>query len=90
MSKSGSREHERELRRDARDVGHALALHERERVVRRATVVMMKLVPPRRRLPGSFVMKPRCANDVPVKLRVPPPQPSPTSVAVMNASWRLV
>ena len=51
---------------------------------------MMKLVPPRRRLPGSFVMKPRCANDVPVKLRVPPPQVSPTSVCVMNASWRFV
>ena len=50
---------------------------------------MMKVVPPRRRLPGSFVMKPRCANDVPVNERPPPSHASPTSVCVMNASCRL-
>ncbi len=51
---------------------------------------MMKFVPPRRRLPGSFVMKPRCANEVPVRLVVPPPQVSPTSVCVMKDSCRFV
>ena len=51
--------------------------------------VMMKLVPPRRRLPWSFVMKPRCANDVPVKERPPPSHVSPMSVCVMKASCRL-
>ena len=50
---------------------------------------MMNVVPPRRRLPGSFVMKPRCANDVPLNERPPPSHVSPTSVWVMNASWRL-
>ena len=49
---------------------------------------MTKLVPPRRRLPGSFVMNPRCAIGVPTALRPPPPHASPTSVRVMNASCR--
>ena len=51
---------------------------------------MMKLVPPRRRLPGSFVMKPRWAKDVPENERPPPSHVSPTSVWVMKASCRLV
>ena len=50
---------------------------------------MMNVVPPRCRLPGSLVMKPRCANDVPLNERPPLSHASPTSVCVMNASWRL-
>ena len=50
---------------------------------------MMNVVPPRRRLPGSLVMKPRCANDVPLNERPPVSHAPPVSVCVMNASWRL-
>ena len=49
---------------------------------------MMNVVPPRRRLPSSLVMNPRCANEVPVKVREPPPHRSPTSVRVMKSIWR--
>ena len=50
---------------------------------------MMNVVPPRCRLPGSLVMNPRCANDVPLNDRPPVSHAPPVSVCVMNASCRL-
>ena len=67
-SKSGSREHERELRRHAGDGRHPLALEQLERAAALPPRHDEAVTPPRRRLPGSLVMNPRCANDVPVKL----------------------
>ena len=50
---------------------------------------MMNVVPPRWRLPGSLVMNPRCAYDVPLNDRPPVSHAPPVSVCVMNASCRL-
>ena len=47
------------------------------------------VVPPPRRLPCSLVIGPRCAKDVEASPRGPPPQRSPTSMAVTVSNWRL-
>src|SRR5437660_837580 len=51
--------------------------------------LMRKVVPPARSVPGSLVMNPTWAKDVPASVRPPPPHPSPTSTRVIASSWRL-